>query len=45
MEYLKPKHRVMLMLFTTQFILTEVRTFFSIHQGFSYPVKQGKSEV
>ena len=36
--------RVRLMFFTTQIRLTEVRNFFSIHQHFSYPVKQGKSE-
>jgi hypothetical protein len=35
-------HPVMLLFFRTLFILTEVRTFFSIHQHFSYPVKQGK---
>ena len=34
----------MLMFFTTQIRLAEVRNFFSIHQYVSYPVKQGKSE-
>jgi hypothetical protein len=34
----------MLIFFTAQTGLTEVRNLFSIHQHFSYPVKQGKSE-